>query len=90
MQTLLILQVAVEAIQDVVDSNRTLKDLFPFLEEVCVLVVDRELDYYGSYICPGFIEAYIPVVRMGYRKVLCYTLDHQTGAPYSSSSFCSR
>lgn len=55
------MQDAVKIIQDALDSNHTLKDVFPLIEKICVDVMEKEFDS-AKYMCPGLIYSYGPVV----------------------------
>ena len=55
------MQDAIKIIQDALDSNRTLKDVFPLIEKICVDVMEKKFDS-AKYMCPGLIYSYGPVV----------------------------
>ena len=63
------LQDAVKLIQDALQSNRTLDDIFPLAEKVCV---DLMKDYSSApYMCPGIIFSYGPVVSECWKYNTC-------------------
>ena len=55
------MQDAIKIIQDALDSNRTLKDIFPLIEKICVDVMEKKFNS-ATYMCPGLIYSYGPVV----------------------------
>jgi hypothetical protein len=55
------MQDGIKIIQDALDSNRTLKDVFPLIEKICVDVMKKKFDSV-TYMCPGLIYSYGPVV----------------------------
>ena len=55
-------QDAVKIIQDALDSNRTLEDIFPLAEKICVDVMEKKDRSAAMYMCPGLIYSYGPVV----------------------------
>ena len=54
-------QDAVKIMQDVLESNRTLKDVFPLVEKICVDMMEKNYNS-ATYMCPGLIYSYGPVV----------------------------
>ena len=48
-------------IQGALASNATLDDLTPFATAMCVYAIEHLLDL-GSYMCPGIVSSYGPVV----------------------------
>ena len=57
------MQDVVKLAQDLVDSNATLDDILPLAVKVCEGGLRVFGPYTGTYMCPGFMKAYIPVVR---------------------------
>ena len=61
------MQGAIKIIQDALDSNRTLKDVFPLVEKICVDVMEKKFSS-ATYMCPGLTYSYGPVVSSCDRK----------------------
>lgn len=55
------IQDAIKIMQDALESNRTLKDVFPLVERICVDVMEKNYNS-APYMCPGLIYSYGPVV----------------------------
>lgn len=51
-----------QLVQDYVEANSTIDKIYPAVEPICVVFLDRTMHYYGSYMCPGIILSYGPVV----------------------------
>ena len=54
-------QDVVKILQGAVASNATLDDLTPLATTICVYAIEHLLDL-GSYMCPGIVRSYGPVV----------------------------
>lgn len=57
------MQEVVKLAQDLVDSNATLDDILPMAVKVCEDALRVFGPYTGTYMCPGFMKTYVPVVR---------------------------
>lgn len=54
-----------QLVQDYVEANSTIDDIYPAVEPICVVFINRTTHYYGPYMCPGIILSYGPVVSAG-------------------------
>lgn len=55
---------AVTLLQHALDSNATLNDILPLAERVCEYALGVVWKYVGTYMCPGLLRSYVPVVRV--------------------------
>lgn len=63
-------QATVKIIRDALQSNKTLNDVYPYAEKLCVYVTtERFHSSGGAYTCPGLIHSYGPVVCQHCREV---------------------
>ena len=51
-----------DIIKDYLEENASVHKLYPVLEPLCVLFMNKTKGYNGDYMCPGVIYAYVPVV----------------------------
>ena len=55
-------QDAVKLVQIALDSNATLEDVLPLAEKLCNQALGKVFNYVGTYMCPGLLQSYGPVV----------------------------
>ena len=55
-------QDAVKLVQIAIDSNATFEDILPLAEKLCDRALGEVFHYVGTYMCPGLLQSYGPVV----------------------------
>ena len=55
-------QDAVKLVQIAIDSNATFEDILPLAEKLCDRALGEVFHYVGTYMCPGILQSYGPVV----------------------------
>ena len=55
-------QDAVKLVQIALDSNATFEDVLPLAEKLCDRALGKVFNYVGTYMCPGLLQSYGPVV----------------------------
>ena len=55
-------QDAVKLVQIALDSNATFEDVLPVAEKLCNQALGKVFNYVGTYMCPGLLQSYGPVV----------------------------